>query len=89
MGQIATSYDLMPSGTEVDLDAVIAQLPKIVPEGVEVIETKIAPVAFGLMKVVAGFIVDDADDSIGGKLESVLRGIDGIENIECVTSTVL
>ncbi len=87
MGQIAAAYDLMPESTEVDLDGVIAKLDGVVPAGVKVIETEIKPVAFGLMKVYAGFLIDDSDEEVGGKLEDALRSIPGIENVECVSST--
>ncbi len=87
MGQIAAAYDLMPESTEVDLDGVIAKLKDVVPAGVQVIETEIKPVAFGLMKVYAGFLIDDSDEEVGGKLEDGLRSIPGIENVECVSST--
>lgn len=89
MGQIAAAYDIMPESTEVDLDAVIAKLTDVIPEGVKVIETEIRPVAFGLMKVYAGFLIDDSDEEVGGKLENGLRSIPGIENVECVSSTVV
>ena len=89
MGQIAAAYDLMPESTEVDLDNVIAQLPGVLPAGVKLLETKILPVAFGLMKVNAGFLIDDSDEEVGGKLEDALRGIAGIENVECVSNTVV
>jgi elongation factor 1-beta len=89
MGQIVAGYDLMPADTEVDLNKIVEILPAVVPEGVKVIETKILPVAFGLMKVNAGFVIDDTDDSIGSKLEDALANIDGIENVECVSNTVL
>ncbi len=79
----------MPENAEIDLEQVIALLPGIMPEGVEVIETKIAPVAFGLMKVTAGFLIDDSDESIGSKLEEVLLAIEGIDNVECISSTVI
>ena len=69
MGQIAAAYDLMPESTEVDLDNVIAQLSGVLPAGVKLLETKILPVAFGLMKVNAGFLIDDSDEEVGGKLE--------------------
>ncbi|MFA6804671.1 MAG: translation elongation factor EF-1beta [Candidatus Methanomethylophilaceae archaeon] len=88
MGRIVAGYDLMPESTEVDLEKVIAALPGVVPEGVKVIETKIAPVAFGLMKVTAGFDIDDSNESIGSKLEEALHNLEGIENVECVSSTV-
>lgn len=88
MGQIVAGYDLMPESTEIDLDKVIETLPSVLPEGVKLLETKIAPVAFGLMKVNAGFLIDDSDEEVGSKLENALRSISGIENVECVSSTV-
>ena len=89
MGQIVAGYDLMPESTDVDLDGVIAKLAEVLPAGVQLTETKILPVAFGLMKVNAGFVIDDSDEEAGGKLEAALLGIEGIETIECVASTVL
>ncbi len=89
MGQIAAAYDLMPESTEVDLDNVIAQLSGVLPAGIKLLETKILPVAFGLMKVNAGFLIDDSDEEVGGKLEDALRAIPGIENVECVSNTVV
>ncbi len=89
MGQIAAAYDLMPESTEVNLDDVIAKLNSVVPEGVKILETEIKPVAFGLMKVYVGFLIDDSDEEVGGKLENALRSIEGIENVECVSNTVV
>lgn len=91
MGAIIAAYDLFPESTDVDLNAIIAGLKDILPAGVEFTddEPKILPVAFGLMKVNAGFKIDDSDETIGSKLEEALRGIPGIENVECVASTVL
>lgn len=78
----------MPESTDVNLDAIIEQLPAILPEGVKLIETKIAPVAFGLMKINAGFLIDDTDEEVGSKLENALVSLEGIETAECVSSTV-
>ena len=89
MGQIVAGYDLMPEGTDVDLQAIIDKLPTLIPAGIQITETSINPVAFGLMKITAGFVLDDADENIGSKLEEALRGIPGIAEIECVASTVL
>ncbi len=89
MGQIAAAYDLMPESTEVNLDEVIAKLGDVIPEGVKILETQIKPVAFGLMKVYAGFLIDDTDEEVGSKLENGLRSIAGIENVECVSNTVV
>lgn len=89
MGQIASTYDIMPESTEIDLNGVIAALPGILPAGVELKETSIKPVAFGLMKVVAFLIIDDSDENVGSKLEDALRGIPGISEVACVDSTNL
>ncbi|MDR2845782.1 MAG: translation elongation factor EF-1beta [Candidatus Methanoplasma sp.] len=89
MGRIIAAYDLMPESTEVDLDKVIAAIKGVVPVGVKVIETSILPIAFGLKKVNVGFDIEDTDDKIGGDLEAALASIPGIENIECISSTVL
>jgi elongation factor 1-beta len=89
MGKIAATYDLMPESTDVPLDSVVNALKSVIPNGVTIIETKIEPVAFGLKKVVAGFIIDDSDESIGSKLEDGLRSIKGVENIECTSNALL
>ena len=87
MGQIVSSYDILPEGTDVDLNTVIEAIPKVIPEGVKLLETKIQPVAFGLMKVYAGFLIDDTSETIGSDLEKALSSIPGINNVECVSST--
>jgi len=79
----------MPESTEIDLQGVIAKLKEILPAGVELKETSIKPVAFGLEKVVAFMVIDDSDESIGSKVEDAMRGIAGISEIACVDSTVL
>ena len=89
MGKIMATYDLMPESTDVPLDAVIESLKGVIPDGVKIVETKIEPVAFGLKKVVAGFMIDDSDESIGSKLEDGLRSIPGVENAECTSTALL
>ncbi len=89
MGQIASTYDLMPESTEIDLNGVIETLGKVIPAGVEIKETNIKPVAFGLEKVVVFLVIDDTDEEIGGKLEEALQSIPGIGEVSNVDSTVL
>ncbi len=79
----------MPESTDIDLKKIVEKLPSIVPTGVKLIESKILPVAFGLMKINAGFVIDDSDETIGSKLEDALRGLAGIENVECTSSTLI
>ena len=89
MGQIASTYDIMPESTDVDLQKVVAAIPGVIPAGVELKETSIKPVAFGLEKVVAFFVIDDSDDGVGEKLENGLRSIEGISEVANTDSTVL
>ena len=89
MGQIASTYDIMPESTDVDLQKVIATIPSVIPAGVELKETSIKPVAFGLEKVVAFFVIDDSDDGVGDKLENGLMSIEGVSEIANTDSTVL
>ena len=89
MGQIASTYYIMPESTEIDLQKVIAAIPGVIPAGVELKETSIKPVAFGLEKVVAFFVIDDSEDGIGEKLEDGLRSIEGISEVANTDSTVL
>ena len=91
MGQIYAVYELFPESTDVDLQDVIAKVPQVIPAAVKFndADTKIAPVAFGLEKVVVAFIIDDSDETAGSKLEDALRNIEGIDNVECTQNTVL
>ena len=89
MGQIASTYDIMPESTDIDLQKVIAAIPGVIPAGIELKETSIKPVAFGLEKVVAFFVIDDSDDGVGDKLENSLMSIEGVSEIANTDSTVL
>lgn len=89
MGEIAATYDLMPESIDVPLDKISAEVPKVIPKGVKLIDTKIEPIAFGLKKVVLGLIIDDSIDGVGTQLEEALAGIDGVENVECTSSALL
>ena len=89
MGQIVAVYDLMPESTDVDLESTVKKIAGAVPKGVKVLEHKILPVAFGLKKINVGFSIDDTDESIGGDLEKALSSLPGIENVECISSTLL
>ena len=70
MGQIYAVYELFPESTDVDLQGVIAKVPQVIPAAVKFndADTKIAPVAVGLEKVVVAVIIDDSDETAGSKL---------------------
>ncbi len=87
MAEIVAGYELFPNGTEADIEAIRDAIKDVLPNGVEITETSIEPVAFGLKKVSVGLLIDDSDESIGSKIEDSLRSIDDVENVECVSMT--
>ncbi|MDR0198877.1 MAG: translation elongation factor EF-1beta [Methanomassiliicoccaceae archaeon] len=89
MGRIVAQYDIMPESADVPMDSVVAALNGVIPKGVEIIDAKIVPVAFGLKKVLAGFVIDDTVENVGSILEDGLLSIPGVENIECISSALL
>lgn len=89
MGQIASTYDIMLDGADVDPQKVVAGIPGALPAGVELKSTEVKDFVFGMKKIVAFFVIDDAVDGVGGQLEDNLRSIEGVSELECTDSTVL
>jgi len=87
MAQIVSEYDLLPEGTEIDLNKIVETIPTVIPESSKLLETKIIPVAFGLMKIQAGFVIDAECETAGTDLEKALNTISGIQNVECISTT--
>ncbi len=87
MGEIYSVYDVLPDGDAADLNAIAAKLQDLVPVGVKVQKAEVVDHVFGLMKIHAEFLINADDENIGSKLEDALTGIDGVGNIECVSST--
>lgn len=89
MSDIVSTYDLMPESADIDIESIVGQVANVLPEGVKLLETKVEPIAFGLKKVVVGVQIDDSIENVSNDLDDALAGIDGVENVECTSSTVL
>lgn len=87
MAQIVAGYDIFPTGADVNMKTLENAVKGVLPEGVSITESSIKPVAFGLMKVSIGLLIDDSCESIGSKIEDSLRSIANVENIECTSMT--
>lgn len=81
MGTVAATYALMPEDVEFDFQALIAKLTEVVPAGVRVAKTEVKPLAFGLKKLEAAFVMEDAPGLVD-QLEEALRALPGIQNVE-------
>ncbi len=88
MGTVAATYTLMPEDIEFDFQSLIVKLPEIVPANVRVAKADVSPMAFGLKKLEAVFVMEDAEGLID-KLEESLKDIPGIQNVETEQVTLL
>ena len=82
MGKVAVSLKIMPESPETDLEKVKAEIAK----KVEVKDAKIEPLAFGLKALKILVIVPDS--SMEG-IESEIRSVAGISEVEVESSTLL
>ena len=88
MGRVAATYNLMPDGPSIDMEAVKAKMPQIVPEGVTVLKGEVKPFAFGLKILDITFLMNDAE-GIMDLLEEKLRSIEGIQGVESTQVTLI
>ncbi len=88
MGRVAATYNLMPDGPSIDMEAVKTKIPQIVPEGVTVLKGEVKPFAFGLKILDITFMMNDSE-GIMDKLEEKLRSIEGIQGVESTQVTLV
>ena len=88
MGRVGVFYDIMPESVEVSQDDLMAAIPSVLPKGVEISEMRVEPIAFGLKKIVLSTVMDDKEGLVT-ELEEALMSIDGVQNVECVMTTLL
>ena len=83
MGDVLSVIKVMPTGPDVDLDKLRAEIEELEPHAVAK-----KPVAFGLNCLEVQFI---RPDSSGGtdQLEDKMRAMDGVESVEVTGVTVL
>lgn len=82
MGKVAVSLKIMPESPETDLEKVKAEIAK----KVEVKDAKIEPLAFGLKALKILIIVPDS--SMEG-IESQIKSVKGISEVEVESSTLI
>lgn len=89
MGEIVSGYEILPDGPDTDVQKIADSIKEVLPDGIQIIEDdlRIVDFVFGMKKVSAGFIIDDSNESAGSELEAALRGIPGVSDIECVSTT--
>lgn len=83
MGNVAVTYRLMPSGTEVDLARLRAEATRRVRQG-RVQSVAERPIAFGLKALEVMVIMPD-EGGLVERTEEELRGLEGVQSVETVS----
>lgn len=81
MGSVVMRIRIMPSDVDVNLDEVLERIKGIQMEGVEVRDTAIQPIAFGLKAIVLMAVMPDAE-GIGDRYIEEIGKIDDVESVE-------
>lgn len=83
MAKIVMVVRLMPSEADVDLEGLLERVKGGLPEGVELKEAKIEPLAFGMSVIEAAFTMPE-EEGVTDKLEEYLKGFPEIEEVSVV-----
>lgn len=88
MGRVAVTYQLMPEDTSFDMEGLKAKIASLVPAGAQVAKAEVKPFAFGLKILEIVCVMDDANN-VTEQTEEMLRGIEGIQNVETTGVTLI
>ena len=81
MARLVARIRIMPAEAESNLDAVVQSMKTSMPQGMEMKDHAIEPIAFGLKAIVGDFFLEDAEGQMD-KLENSIKNIDGVGEIE-------
>ena len=81
MGKVAARLKLMPTGDDVDLDALQERLEGALPEGAEIRGFERDDVAFGLVALLPTVVVPD-DAGGTDAVEEAFSGVDGVQSVQ-------
>ncbi len=81
MGSVMMKIRVMPSDVDVDLNQVLEKIKNIQLEGVEIRDSAIQPIAFGLKAIVLMAVMPDTE-GIGDKYVEEIGKIEGVESVE-------
>ncbi|WP_202319018.1 elongation factor 1-beta [Archaeoglobus neptunius] len=81
MGSVVMKIRVMPSDVDVNLDEVLEKIKNIQMEGVELRDSAIQPIAFGLKALVLMAVMPDTG-GVGDRYIEEIGKIDGVESVE-------
>jgi len=81
MGQVFMKLRVMPSGVDVDLESLLEKIKGINLEDVEIRDSKVQPIAFGLKALLLVVVMPDKE-GIGDKFVEEIQKIENVESVE-------
>jgi elongation factor 1-beta len=81
MARLVVRIRILPAEAESNLEEVVEIMRKSVPEGMELKNSSMEPIAFGLKAIIGDFLLDDAEGQMD-KLEESIKRVQGVGEIE-------
>jgi elongation factor 1-beta len=88
MGEVAIVYKVTPEGTEVDLEALQANITSSIPDYARLNKIESKPLAFGLMFLEVQIILDDKQGG-SDEIEKWLGDLEGVQNVDVIQMGLL
>ena len=88
MGKVFAEIHIYPESATTDLEVLQTQLRDSMPSGAAFQEAKLAPIAFGVQKVILTVIISDAE---GGTqpVEDAISAVTGVSEIQVHRVTLI
>src|SRR5689334_1812231 len=81
MARLLLRAKILPTGTEIDLDAVAKKIASTLKDGIQLSKYTKEPLAFGLYFISAEFSLEDKDGQMDS-VESTVKAIEGVGEFE-------
>jgi elongation factor 1-beta len=88
MAKVYGQYAILPIDTSIDLEDLKTRIIKSLPSDIEVKETKIEPVAFGLKKVIISMLMNDEEGKTDS-IEKIMRDAEGVQDVSVEGMTLV
>jgi elongation factor 1-beta len=88
MAKVYGQYAVLPVDTEVDLEDLKTRILDSLPSDVEVKQTKIEPVAFGLKKIIISMLMNDEEGKTDS-IEQIMRDAEGVQDVSVEGMTLV
>jgi elongation factor 1-beta len=82
LAKVLASIKILPNDANIDLNALKTRIQKSLPAGFSVQKFEEEPIAFGLVALVALFVIPEDAAGQMDRLEEAVKGVDQVSQIE-------